>query len=38
MNKWQCGTDKLSKLTFFSDSFPLVAMGGGMKDGTYLQK
>lgn len=24
-------------LTFLSDSFPLVANGGGIKDGTYLQ-
>lgn len=28
----------LSIFTFFSDSFPLAAKGGGMKDGTYLQK
>ena len=25
------------KLTFFSDSFPFIAKGGGIKDGTYLQ-
>lgn len=24
--------------TFLSDSFPLVAIGGGIKDGTYLQR
>lgn len=24
--------------TFFSESFALVAKGGGMKDGTYLQE
>lgn len=25
------------QITFLSDSFPLDANGGGMKDGTYLQ-
>ena len=25
-------------LTFFSYSLPFVAIGGGMKDGTYLHK
>lgn len=28
----------ISILTFLSESFPLAAKGGGMKDGTYLQK
>ena len=27
----------ISRDTFLSDSFPLDANGGGMKDGTYLQ-
>lgn len=31
-------TCPLRTLTFFSDSFPLAAKGGGMKDGTYLQQ